>query len=56
MTGPHRKQNDGRGLLRGFVRGDDPRTPFVAFFGVNVLLALLVLAISLVALAAWLLA
>lgn len=45
-----------RGELRTFARGRANRTPFIAFFGVNLLLLVLAAVLSLIALLAWWLA
>jgi hypothetical protein len=55
MAGESNDQGDRGGLPSEFARGEDPRTPFLVIAGVNVVVALLVLAIvALVVLAVWL--
>jgi hypothetical protein len=55
MAGESNDQGDRGGLPSELARGEDPRTPFLAIAGVNVVVALLVLAIvALVVLAVWL--
>ena len=55
MAGESNDQGDRRRLPNEFARGEDPRTPFLALAGVNVVVAVLVLAIvALVVLAVWL--